>query len=61
MTNHYAGAVVTSYRPGEQATRSSEVNITYENESLTVFVDPYNGNMLGELNSNNRVMDLIEE
>ncbi len=61
VTNHYAGAVVTSYRPGEQATRSSEVNITYQNESLTVFVDPYNGNILGELNSNNRVMDLIEE
>lgn len=46
VTNHYAGAVVTSYRPGEQATHSSEVNITYQNESLTVFVDPYNGNIL---------------
>ncbi|WP_336125926.1 PepSY domain-containing protein, partial [Niallia taxi] len=30
VTNHYAGAEVTSYRPGEQATRSSEVNITYQ-------------------------------
>ncbi|MGG4470684.1 PepSY domain-containing protein [Paenibacillus alvei] len=61
VKNHYTGAEVTSYRPGEKKTRSSEVSITYQKESLTIFVDPYTGKILGELNSNDRVMDLIEK
>lgn len=57
----YPDAQVTKYRPGENATRSSEVSITSNNESLTVFIDPYTGKSLGELNNADRIMDKIEE
>lgn len=57
----YPGAVVTKYRPGENASRSSEVSISYNNESLTIFMDPYTGKSMGELNNEDRMMDKIEE
>lgn len=61
VKSHYFGAKVISFRPGEQQMRSSEVNITYQNESLTIFLDPYTGKIIGELNSDDRIMDLIEK
>lgn len=57
----YPEAVMTKYRPGESDTRSSEVTITVAGESLTVFMDPYTGKRIGELNNEDRVMDKIEE
>lgn len=57
----YPAAVVTKYRPGENDTRSSEVTITADEESLTVFMDPYTGKTVGELNNEDRIMDQIEE
>jgi uncharacterized iron-regulated membrane protein len=57
----YPEAVVTNYRPGENATRSSEVSMTTNNESFTIFVDPYTGESIGVLNNENRIMDKIEE
>ena len=61
VKNEYPGAKVTSYLPGENETRSSEVNISYGDESLTIFINPYTGTILGELNSEDRIMDKIEE
>ncbi len=57
----YPDAVVTSYRPGENANRSSEIGITNNNESLTVFINPYTGKSMGTLNNEDRIMDKIEE
>jgi len=57
----YPDAVVTKYRPGEDATRSSEITITSNQESYTVFIDPYTGQSLGLLNNEDRIMDKIEE
>lgn len=57
----YPDAVVTKYHPGENASRSSEVSITTNNESLTIFIDPYTGKSIGELNDEDRIMDKIEE
>ncbi|MFJ7511844.1 PepSY-associated TM helix domain-containing protein [Peribacillus simplex] len=57
----YPDAVVTKYHPGENASRSSEVSITAKNESLTIFIDPYTGKSIGELNDEDRIMDKIEE
>ncbi|MFE4352031.1 PepSY-associated TM helix domain-containing protein [Peribacillus butanolivorans] len=57
----YPDAVVTKYHPGENASRSSEVSITSNNESLTIFIDPYTGKSIGELNDQDRIMDKIEE
>ncbi|MFE0506701.1 PepSY-associated TM helix domain-containing protein [Peribacillus butanolivorans] len=57
----YPDAVVTKYHPGENASRSSEVSITSNNESLTIFIDPYTGKSIGVLNDEDRIMDKIEE
>lgn len=57
----YPDAVVTKYRPGEDAARSSEITITLNQESYTVFIDPYTGQSLGLLNNEDRIMDKIEE
>jgi uncharacterized iron-regulated membrane protein len=57
----YPDAVVTKYHPGENASRSSEVSITSNKESLTIFMDPYTGKSIGELNDEDRIMDKIEE
>lgn len=57
----YPDAVVTKYRPGEDAARSSEITITLNQESYTVFIDPYTGQSLGLLNNEGRIMDKIEE
>ncbi|MED3965829.1 PepSY-associated TM helix domain-containing protein [Niallia taxi] len=61
IKSEYPGSKVTSYLPGDSETRSSEVNIIYQNKSLTIFVDPYTGNILGKLNSEEKIMDKIEE
>ncbi len=61
VTKIYPDAVVTKYRPGEDATRSSEITITINQNSFTVFIDPYTGQSLGILNNNHRIMDRIEE
>ncbi|MFJ7939228.1 PepSY-associated TM helix domain-containing protein [Peribacillus sp. NPDC096622] len=57
----YPEAVVTKYHPGDNASRSSEVSITSNNESLTIFIDPYTGKSIGELNDDDKIMDKIEE
>ncbi|MDF2038281.1 PepSY domain-containing protein [Cytobacillus oceanisediminis] len=57
----YPDAAVTVYRPGESADRSSEVGIVNNDESLTVFMNPYTGESIGALNSEDRIMDKIEE
>ncbi|MBT2606422.1 PepSY domain-containing protein [Bacillus sp. ISL-53] len=57
----YPDAVVTKYHPGENASRSSEVSITSNEDSLTIFMDPYTGKSIGELNDEDKIMDKIEE
>ncbi len=61
VKKHYPDAVVTTFRPGESENRSSEVGIMNHDESLTIFSDPYTGNVIGELNNEDRIMDKIEE
>ncbi|RXT07882.1 PepSY domain-containing protein [Ammoniphilus sp. CFH 90114] len=61
VRQQYPEAQVTKYRPGESSTRSAEVKINMHGESLTVFVDPYTGEIMGELNDKNRLIDRIEE
>lgn len=61
IKNEYPDAVVTKYRPGESGTRSSEVTISLNNETMTVFVDPYTGSIIGELINEDRVMNKIEK
>ncbi|WP_078546381.1 PepSY-associated TM helix domain-containing protein [Litchfieldia alkalitelluris] len=57
----YPEAFVTKYRPGESTSRSSEVTITSGGETFTIFVNPYTGKFIGELNNEDRIMNKIEE
>ncbi|WP_148505247.1 PepSY-associated TM helix domain-containing protein [Paenibacillus beijingensis] len=61
VTDAYPEAQVRKYRPGEDAERSAEVKINLKGESVTVFVNPYSGNIIGELNDNDRLIDKFEE
>ncbi|RBP06184.1 PepSY domain-containing protein [Rossellomorea aquimaris] len=54
-------AQITKYRPGESPERSSEIGISTEDGSATVFLDPYTGKSLGELKPEDRIMDKIVE
>ncbi|WP_083978837.1 PepSY domain-containing protein [Bacillus alveayuensis] len=49
VTDHYPNAVITRYRPSDVPTRSTEVGIVQDDESYTVFINPYNGHLLGKL------------
>ncbi|WP_282137531.1 PepSY-associated TM helix domain-containing protein [Rossellomorea aquimaris] len=54
-------AQITKYRPGESPERSSEIGISTDDGSATVFLDPYTGKSLGELKPEDRIMDKIVE
>ncbi|TDL32785.1 PepSY domain-containing protein [Jeotgalibacillus sp. S-D1] len=57
----YPEAAITTYRPGEDEARSSEVGIATEEGSATVFVDPYKNEIIGDLNADDRIMNKLEE
>lgn len=61
VKDEYPNAMVTKFRPGENNTRSSEVWISTNEVMKTVFVNPYDGSIIGELDANDRIMDKIEE
>ncbi|MFB4165014.1 PepSY-associated TM helix domain-containing protein [Alteribacillus sp. JSM 102045] len=61
VMDRYPEAKVDRYRPGEDTHRSVEVGISNDSSSLTVFVNPYTGEIVGELNDEERLMNKIEE
>ncbi|WP_342048502.1 PepSY-associated TM helix domain-containing protein [Bacillus sp. OTU530] len=61
VVKKYPDAQITKYRPGDSPSRSSEFGISLKGESLTIFVDPYTGKVIGELKDDARIMDKIEE
>ncbi|SFL56803.1 Uncharacterized iron-regulated membrane protein [Gracilibacillus orientalis] len=61
VLNEYPDATVTRYRPGEADDRSAEVRINLDQESYTIFVNPYTNELIGQLNDKNRLIDRVEE
>nr|WP_258535667.1 PepSY domain-containing protein [Bacillus sp. 03113] len=61
VTRNYPDAEVVKYRPSVSSTRFAEVKINLQGRSFTVFVNPYNGQIIGELNDADRLMNKIEE
>ncbi|MEK4403997.1 PepSY domain-containing protein [Sporosarcina sp. FSL K6-6792] len=61
VKNLYPDAIIKKYRPGENTMRSSEISITATNDSLTIFIDPYTGEFIGELINKDKIMSKIEE
>lgn len=58
--NNIGGGDVIRYRPGEDDTRSTEVGITNDSgDSITVFMNPYNREVLGVINDSTRPMEIL--
>lgn len=60
VTKQYPHAQITSYRPGEEVNRSTEIGMIHQDQSSTVFVDPYNGKILGSLSKEDRFLSIVE-
>ena len=59
-SSNIEGGEVTRYRPGEDDSRSVEVGVTDSSgESFTVFMNPYNREVLGIINDSTRPMDIL--
>ncbi|MGG2063379.1 PepSY-associated TM helix domain-containing protein [Bacillus sp. S14(2024)] len=56
----YPDASITRYKPSFAADRSAEVGITDKNRAMTVFVNPYNGKILGNLKNDEKFMNEVE-
>ncbi|MFC4544888.1 PepSY-associated TM helix domain-containing protein [Paenactinomyces guangxiensis] len=60
VKKRYPQAEITHFTPSFAANRSSEVGISLHGQSSIVFVNPYNGNILGKLNDEDRWMEKIK-
>lgn len=56
----YPDTPITRYRPGESADRSTEFRVMTEEGATTVFVDPYNGEVIGSQLNADRFMSQVE-
>lgn len=57
----YPEAEIMKYKPGLEANRSSEVGIIQNGEATTVFVNPYNGNIVGEIKDDHKMMEMVRD
>jgi uncharacterized iron-regulated membrane protein len=61
VKKHYPNTKITSFKPSFEAKRSSEVGLLDNGESVTAYVNPYNGDILGSINDSNRFMATVKE
>ncbi|MBA2870022.1 putative iron-regulated membrane protein [Anoxybacillus calidus] len=59
VVDHYPNATITRYRPSDAPNRSTEVGIVQDSEAYTVFINPYNGQLLGKLKDQSEFMNVI--
>ncbi|MFC7440277.1 PepSY-associated TM helix domain-containing protein [Laceyella putida] len=57
----YPKGTITSYQPSFEANRTSQVGVQNSKQSFTVFVNPYDGKIVGQLNDEDRLMGKIEK
>ncbi|WP_339193497.1 PepSY domain-containing protein [Aeribacillus sp. FSL W8-0870] len=61
VKKNYPHAKITGFTPSFAPDRSSEVEIMVNGESISVFVNPYNGDIIGKLNENARFMAWVKD
>lgn len=61
VQKQYPEGTVTSFKPSSSPTRSSEVGLAEGEATYTVFLNPYNGEVIKKLDNHDRIMDRIEE
>ncbi|TDQ42671.1 PepSY-associated TM helix domain-containing protein [Aureibacillus halotolerans] len=60
VKEEYPGAMINRYRPQDSEDRSAEVGMMNAGEATTVFVDPYNGTILGSMRDDRMIMNQLE-
>ncbi|WP_209121208.1 PepSY domain-containing protein [Alkalihalobacillus sp. BA299] len=61
VKKNYPNAEITSFTPSFEANRSSVIGIRDYAESVSVYVNPYNGDIIGNLNENDRFMASVKD
>ncbi|GGA14454.1 membrane protein [Paenibacillus marchantiophytorum] len=61
MKEAYPEASLKKVKPSYEPNRSSELEISHKGQSLLVYINPYDGKVLGDINSNTKLMQLIRE
>lgn len=57
----YPNAEITRYRPSDEPTRTAEVGIVDHNVSKTVYVNPFDGQVVGELADSTKLMQVMKK
>lgn len=60
VMKNYPNGEITSYTPSFEADRSSVVGLSTIGENLSIYVNPYNGDIIGDLNENDRFMAFVK-
>ena len=60
VKKNYPNAEITSFTPSSEVNRSSEVGIMDNGESVSLYVNPYNGDIIGRINEDDRFMASIK-
>lgn len=60
VQKNYPNADITSFTPSFAADRSSVVGMNDYGESVSMYVDPYTGDIIGSMNENDRFMAFIK-
>lgn len=61
VKNAYPTANITSYSPSTMQDRATEIKVIENGESKSIYVNPYNGQVTGEVNNDQRFMVIIKE
>ncbi|NQX66094.1 PepSY domain-containing protein [Paenibacillus alba] len=61
MNAAYPEAKLNKVKPSFAPNRSSEFEVKSEGQSLLIFINPYNGQVLGDLNPDTKLMQYIRE
>ncbi|SDH51915.1 PepSY-associated TM helix domain-containing protein [Alteribacillus bidgolensis] len=61
VKKNYPNAEITSFTPSFKENRTSEVGTTDNGESVSVYVNPYNGDFIGRINEDERFMASVKD
>ncbi|MCZ8518309.1 MULTISPECIES: PepSY-associated TM helix domain-containing protein [Paenibacillus] len=61
IQSQYPSATISKFKPAQQVSRSSEFTISTPDGTKIVFLNPYTGDVLGELDENSKLMNIVKK
>ncbi|WP_163099207.1 PepSY-associated TM helix domain-containing protein [Peribacillus alkalitolerans] len=61
VQEQYPDSPITRVRPADSPTRSTEVGIDHKGENMTIFINPYNGKIMGDLKDDSMFMEFVKK